>query len=288
MVELNKEQMDAILEEVAVYSVQLEEDPTLPHLGTRYLQKALAQCRNFTNRVQHYLHLAMRTERTLNKEIKEAELDFDFKIKHKLADDPIVRQQKALDDRKAVAESLLQVESENLRGLRVKILDVQETVKMLKLKYADLQRTSGDIKVQRALVRDDKMEQLAGREGFSKPQTNQDKTVPGGLPAPVPMEPLGPRDILDPNKRPENLLEPKDELHATQIAEFLTRHPERKRPEPTPPRPNGMLCSICRAPQSHTLAGVTCVNGHGGAESVAPGPEPKTDLGAVTYEDLLT
>ena len=220
--------MDQMLEEVAAYAVQLEEDPTKPDLGTKYLQRVLAQCRNFLNRVQHYLQLSMRAERSLLTEIKQVELDLEFKIKNMLADDPIVRQQRALEDRKALAESLLKDESENLKNLRIRLIDVQETVKLLRFKYGDLARTSADIKMQRRLVCDDKFIQYGGGDGYGKPVINQDKSVPNGMPAPVPVEPLGPKDILDPNKRPDELPEPIDGAHAVQIAEFLARYPEKK------------------------------------------------------------
>ena len=227
LIELSKEQMDRMLEEVAEYSVDLQEDPTKPELGNVYLQKTLAQCRNYMNRVVHYLQLTMRAERALLTEIKQSELDLDFKIKNKLADDVIVRQQRSLEDRKALAESLLREESENLQQLRVKLIDVQETVKLLKFKYTDLQRTNGDVKMQRSLVRDDKLAQLGGGDGYNSPQINQDRSVPDGMPAPVTNEPLGPKDILDPTRRPDSLPEPIDEAHAVQIAEFLSRHPEK-------------------------------------------------------------
>ncbi|MGH6879054.1 MAG: hypothetical protein ACREHV_16975, partial [Rhizomicrobium sp.] len=75
MIELTQSQLDQMLEEVAGYSVELEIDPTLPHLGTKYLQKALADARNYTNRVQYYLQQCMQSHRSLLIEIKHTELD---------------------------------------------------------------------------------------------------------------------------------------------------------------------------------------------------------------------
>jgi hypothetical protein len=292
MTGLTKEAMDQMLEEVAGYMVHLEEDPTLPELGTKYLQGVLAQCRNYSNRIVYYLQLCMRAERALLTEIKQAELDFDFKVKEKLADDVIVRQQRALDDRKALAESLMKTEAENLIVLRVQLIDVQESVKLLKFKYGDLTRTSQDIKTQRALVKDDKMAQLAGEDGYNRPQINPDRSVPNGMSAPVAVEPLGPKDILDPSKRPEELPEPVDEAHARQILEFLSRNPE-KQPTPTPEtngerKKNGLVCSICKSPQYENPSGPFCDNGHGGADGALP-PESLVNTGVdVSYVDLLT
>ncbi len=285
MEELSQEKLSQMLEEVSTYEVTLEEDPTLPHLGTRYLQKSIAQCRKFSNRVQHYLQLAMRYERSLLTEIKQVELDMEFKLKELLADDPIVRQQKALEDRKALAEMQLKTESENLKGLRIKLIDIQETVKILKFKYGDLQRTNNDIKIQRSLVKDDTNARLGGGEGFDKPQTNQDRTTGDGLKPPVTAEALGPADILDPSRRPEGLPEPLNEAHALQISEFLRRNPERKPAAHANPVLNGKLCAVCKAAQYDSPAGTFCDNGHGGAESIDPPTSPVT---AVDYNDLLT
>jgi len=281
--------MDQMLEEVAGYSVELASDPTLPELGTRYLQRVLAQCRNYMNRVVHYLQLCMRAERSLLIEIKQFELDFEFKIKEKLADDVVVRQQRSLEDRKALAESILANEAKNLRELHVRVVDVQETVKLLKFRYNDLRQTNTDIKTQRNLVKDDKMAQLGGDEGFNKPQVNQDKSVPNGMQAAVTEEPLGPKDILDPNKRPDDFPEPIDGIHAQQMVEFLNKHPMKRPPmELDKPIKNGLLCSICRAPQSINSSGPSCENGHGGADGVKPEPEPKVNTGSISYDDLLT
>ncbi len=42
---LSGEKLETILGEITEYEVKLEEDPTLPNLGYRYLQKSIAQCR---------------------------------------------------------------------------------------------------------------------------------------------------------------------------------------------------------------------------------------------------
>src|SRR5271157_5300473 len=95
----NKESLDQILIEIAEYQVELKEDPTLPELGTKYLQRILAQCRNYLNRTQYYYQMVKRIERELKVNLKMTELDLEFKIKEKLADDVLVRKEPSIEDR---------------------------------------------------------------------------------------------------------------------------------------------------------------------------------------------
>jgi hypothetical protein len=274
-VSAQNEKLDQMLEEVAGYSVELETDPTLPHLGKRYLHDVLSKCRNYTNRTLFYLQNVMRQEKELKREIKQLELDLEFKMSEKLADDAMVRAQPSIEDRKAVAASFLKDENIVLAQLRVDLIDVQETAKILKMRYNDLQRTSNDIKLQRTIVKDDVIGQMDGGGGFEKPQLNQDKSVRGGLTAPISMKPVDPKDILDPAKRPADMPEPKDESDAGRIAAFLSRHPEKDAVDEQVGKDGGGVeyytgkhCLICKKPQFNTHSGVTCDLGHGGAESV--------------------
>lgn len=220
-------ELDRILEEVSQYKIDLSSDPTLPELGTKYLQESLSQCRNYSNRVQFYLQKCMRYEKDLKCSIKEHELDLEFKIDSKLADDGIVRKQSSIADRRAAATVMLKEEYENLAEMRARLIDVEETTKLLKMKYGDLRSTTNDIKMQRAMVKDDRMAQMGGEEGYNNPSANQDRTMSNGMPAPV-SKPVNPMDLLDPNKRPEELPEPRDEQHANLIANYLNKYKERE------------------------------------------------------------
>jgi len=275
-----KESLEKILEEIVAYEVHLEEDPTQPHLGTKYLQRVLAQCRNYMNRVQFYMQQTMRYEKNLRMEIKMTELNLEFKVKEKLADDAIVRQQRAIDDRRALAETQLKDDFDILTQQKVRLIDVEETVKLIKSKYADLRQTNQDIKTQRSLVRDDKEGWGNEGGGYNKPQVSQDRSVPGGLAPPVRSDPIGPKDILDPEKRPEDLPEPLNEAHAQQIHEFLHRNPEKRVIDVQPIKEelvkNGLLCSVCQQPQFMSPSGPVCKNAHGGAEGI---PEPTINDG---------
>lgn len=241
--ELTKEQIDRMLDECAGYEVDLEEDPTQPHLGLRYLQKTLATCRNYTNRTIFYLQQVMRYDKDLKREIKTAELDLEFKIKERLADDVMIRKQPSIEDRKAMATVMYKAEYDILSERKALEVDVEESARLLRMKYNDLQRTSGEVKIQRQMVKDDMEAQLRGDGGYGRPVVNPDKTIPDGMAAPVARK-VDPKDLLSPETCPEDLPEAKDEEHARMITEFLSRNPEIQRgstpgstPAPLPARP---------------------------------------------------
>jgi hypothetical protein len=228
------EQLQKILEEIANYHVELDPDPTQPHLGIKYLQQKIAQCRNFLNRVQYYLQIVGRFERDLKVRLQIKETDIEFKINMKLADDPVVKQQPTLDERKAVAIATLKDEYEDLTECKRRLLDAQETLKLLKMKYGDLRATSGDIKAQRQLVKDDMQAWTEGGQGYTRPQARADGSIPDGMPPPVTTR-IDPRDVLDPNKKPDDLPKPRDEIHAQQIASFFGSGAPEK-PDQDPPK----------------------------------------------------
>lgn len=215
-----KDKLSTILEEIAPFEVSLEDDPTRPDLGVKYLQKIVAECRKFQNRVSYYYQEVSREERRIRLELKATELDLEFKTKEKLADDPTVRKQPSISDREALAATMLKDEHDNVAQLRIDLLDVQETLKLIKFKHHELQRTSQDIKLQRSLVKDDAMMRLSGQEGYTSPFANQNGTIEGGLKAPVSNDSLNPTDLLSGVKRPEYIPEPVDNQHAKMLADF--------------------------------------------------------------------
>jgi len=205
--------------------VQLAEDPTDPALGVRYLNERVSVCRKYLNRVIYYVQTVGKQVKDLNIDMRHMELDLELKMAQKLADDPIVKKQPSIDDRKALATMLLKNENDNLVTLRLNLLDAFETLKIIKMKHQDLVRTSADVKSQRQLVKDDMDSRLGGGEGYSKPQAKQDRSIPDGMPPPVVSGKIEPKDLLDPERRPEDLPEPVDEMHAQQIIDFFGSRP---------------------------------------------------------------
>ena len=216
----SKEELDEILDEIANYEVQLVEDPTQPQYGFNYIQKSISQCRNYLNRVQFYLQKIKKQERNLRIEVKQVELDLDLKMQEKLADDPVVRQQPSEGIKRAVATSMLRKESERIVQLKVQLLDTQETGKIIKLKYDDLQKTNGDIRFQRQLVKDDRSAIESGERGYHSSGSDENGRLNYGMPPAVTKNKIDPKEILDPKRKPDDLPEPVSSIHAEALADF--------------------------------------------------------------------
>ena len=217
---LCNEKLDNILTEISMYEIKLEEDPTLPDLGSRYIQSKIAICRQYLNRTQYYLQILKRYEINLKRAEKTFELDLEIKISEKLADDMLVRQQPAQQERKALALSMLKSEHENLAIFKVELQGLDGVIRIVKSRYDDLRYTNQDIKLQRQLIKDDRSGWENDGSGYIKPQSRENGIITGGLPPPVSSEKIDPRDLLDPDKRPEDLPEPKNDSHARQISDF--------------------------------------------------------------------
>lgn len=311
---LTKEQLNQIIEEICRYEVDLESDPTQPHLGTPYLQKIISRCRAYQNRVQYYLQIVKLHEKHIKLDLRHRELDLEFKMREKLADDPIVRKQPSVRDREAIAATMLKEEFETVSNLKVELMDVEETVKLIRSKYDQLKQTSNDIRMQRVLIKDDKEAQMIGAEGYTRPTSRQDRSVPNGMPAPI-VPRVEPSDMLDPKKRPDDFPEPIDDDHAEMMAGFLNAHPqalsmvwsceecyEDVKLNPTFPvvcsKRHRAMCSVCGDQQCFSpTGGLYCKNGHGGApttmlvpDGTATAPEPEPDVPmarTIKYTDLI-
>jgi hypothetical protein len=231
---LSKEQLGVILDEIMSYNIELEVDPTQPHLKTKYIQKLVSTCRSYQNRVHSYLQQVKRQENSLKIDIKNRELDLDLKMRSKLADDPVVRKQPSIEDRKAVAASMLDAEYKEIQEVKLELMDVEETCKLIKFKYDQLKQTSADIKLQRALVRDDIMERLGGGSGYDPPTNTPGQAVQGGMPPAVRVgHDVIPVELREGHSGAMDFPEPISPAHAKRIQEFLEEYPTPTTPKET-------------------------------------------------------
>jgi len=204
----------------------LAEDPTLPELGTQYLRGLISKCRNFSNRVNYYIGQVAIHQRELKRELQIKELDLEFKLKELLADDRLVRAQANIKDREAVAATLVKTEYLAVANLRVQIQDSQEVSSILRATHRELSGTNRDIKMMRQMIKDDHEYGGPNGGGYSPPQRNQDKSVPDGMPNAIRPRVVDPVDLLDDEKRPDDMPKPVDAGHAAQIASFLNSAPQ--------------------------------------------------------------
>ncbi len=211
MEKIDRHYFEKAITEVAPFEVELEIDPTQPHLGLKYINESLAKCRNYLNIVQNHMQNLKVYEKKIRISLKTMELDFEFKFKEKLSDDVDVKRLPSIEDRKALVSTMLQKEIEAMNELSVLMIDCQDTFKILKSKYDHLNKTSQDIKMQKSIVKDDMSVRMMGYDGYSKPKTREVKVTK--------------EEILDPNSRPESYPEPIDGVHAAMIADFFNNGP---------------------------------------------------------------
>lgn len=233
---LNSDFYDKVLDEIAQYFLDLEEDPTQLHLGMKYISKQIAKCRLYTNRVQSYMQKIKRYENRLRADLQVAELDLNLKMSGLLADDVIVRKQPSIEDRKALAATSLVKEYRAVAALKAEISEAEETYKIVKQKHIELKNTQNDIKTQRIIVKDDILAQLGGEGGYARPQSNQDRTIDGGLPPPV-TTPIDPSDLLEGTKQTQPAFTPIHESDIGRLKAFLEQSPVATEPKAENPAP---------------------------------------------------
>ncbi|MGW8179297.1 MAG: hypothetical protein ACWGQW_11130 [bacterium] len=217
---LSPEKIERILEEIATYEVDLAPDPTLPELGLAYIQKVISICRQYLNRVQYYLQIAKRYEKNLRRARQIYELDLEMKMADLLADDPIVRQQKAVPDRRALALTRLREEHRMLGRFRVEMQEIDDAIKIIKSTYSNLRNTNSDIRLQRQLVKDDKDDQMGGDKGYNAPTANQDRTYDMGMPPAVRSADIDPTEIRVGVQNEENMAK---EIKNEALRDFLKK-----------------------------------------------------------------
>jgi len=218
---LNKDDLDKIIEEITKYSIDLEEDPTQPELGNKYINRVLANCRAYQNRVAYYLQIIRNEEREIKKLIRVIETDVEMKSSDMLAQDPIVKKQPNISDRKALVASRLASEYQEMSDQKLLLLDLQETSKIVKMQYDHLKQTTRDIQVQRTLVRDEKEMMMSGGDGMSKPSAPNNIYQNGMPSAIVPGRNLNPSIPLNRSELSQ-IPKPIDDTHLHMMERFLS------------------------------------------------------------------
>lgn len=225
---IKPEKLEEILNQISAFSVDLVEDPTLPEFGTRYITKVSAVCRNYQNRVQTYMQEVKRAEISLKREIKVLETDVELKTNELLSKDEVVRKQASIEDRKALAFSIISSDHQNLSEARIELQDIEESYKILKMRYDQLKLTSNDIKMQRLAVKDELefIRDGSGGSGSSKSQRSGG-VIERGMPPIVktddqrgvmdevfrgedPIQPIPKRDFSEANEDIERFLKSND------------------------------------------------------------------------------
>lgn len=150
---VTKERIDSIYEEISKYRIELAPDPTT--LGPKYLQDLIATCRNYTNHVARLVNELHMEKSLVESNLRKKELAFKLGADDLLANDLRVKNLPNIADRQAQINILLRDEHRAIESLKNDVKDIEALEKMVKLVHRELKDTMGEIKVQRALVRDE-------------------------------------------------------------------------------------------------------------------------------------
>ena len=163
---IDADYVDRVYHELGAMSVELDDDPL--EFGPRRLSEKLAKVRGMLDRcervfiqVSYDLHRFRRQHRIENTTL-------ELEIRRMMAVDPETRAGRAVKDRVAIAKTKLLTEVSSLDNLESGILEFEGTLVVIKAKRADLKDTSGRLRDQIRLCRDE-IEHMSARWGTRRP-----------------------------------------------------------------------------------------------------------------------
>lgn len=150
---MNIERVRAIYAEIEKYEIQLERDPR--SLGPLYLQDTIATCRNYLNLVSRIQLEVHREKQEVSRRLRAAETAYDVAFADVLASDERVRRLPSIEDRKATANVILRESLSGITALKAELQDLEYVDKAVRHRHRELTSTMSEIKLQRALIRDE-------------------------------------------------------------------------------------------------------------------------------------
>lgn len=150
---ISKERIDKVFEEISKYKIELAPDPTV--LGAKYLQDQIATCRNYTNNVTVLLNQIHRERMSIDANVRRKETAFKIASDELLSKNAQVRNLPNIADRQAQINIMLREEHREIEDLRNDVRELDHLEKMVKITHRELKDTMAEIKLQRALIRDE-------------------------------------------------------------------------------------------------------------------------------------
>jgi hypothetical protein len=239
---MDSARITAIYTEIEKYVVRLESDPA--SLGPRYLTDIIAKTRNYLNATNRLVLEVHRERHTNQTQLTALEAAYDLDSSDLLANDDRVRRLPNIDDRKATVAVMLRDRLRAIQELRGTIQDLDIIDKAIRFRHKELKDTMSEIRLQRALVRDE----LDTKSFYGDERTGE-----------VPVNGRAAKTAIDIGEL-ETLLEESALQGLPQTPQKLSEYPA-----------TGQLCDDCGEPQYQTEGGPVCCNGHGGA----PGHDPE-------------
>lgn len=134
-------------------TVELDDDPL--EYGPRRLAHKVAETRTHLTRCEQVSLQISRLLQQYKRGHRAAQLEFDLKLQHMLANDPEVRAGRNVADRNAIATVKLNEQREAMSHMEVVIQDLEVVMTSIKSKRADLRDVQGRLRDQMRLCQEE-------------------------------------------------------------------------------------------------------------------------------------
>lgn len=143
---LDPDYQDRVFTELGSMDIQLDDDP-LP-FGPKRLNGKIAESRRLLSRCEALFIQVSQLLSQAKRELRRESLELDLSKKHLLANDPMVRAERSVSDRDAVATMRLQVKVNEVDRLEQLAQDLDDLLSVIKAKRADLRDIQGRLRDQ--------------------------------------------------------------------------------------------------------------------------------------------
>lgn len=150
---LDDEQIDRIFERLEEITVQLDPDPI--RRGPKYLNKKVAEIRNYMNEVQRFRRVVLQEKRKLNAVLNRKEAQYELKFNDLMANDERVTSKSSKSDREAKADDILRDLKSEIMDLQSELDDAKHVEEVVDSKRRELKDLNRDIRLQKRLIEDE-------------------------------------------------------------------------------------------------------------------------------------
>lgn len=145
--------IEEVFTSLEAMTVDLDDDPL--EYGPRRLAHKVAETRTHLSRCEQLSLQIARLLQQYKRGHRAAQLEFDLKLQHMLANDPEVRAGRNVADRNAIATVKLNEQREAMSHMEVVIQDLEVVMTAIKSKRADLRDVQGRLRDQMRLCQEE-------------------------------------------------------------------------------------------------------------------------------------
>lgn len=145
--------IEEVFTSLEAMTVELDDDPL--EYGPRRLAHKVAETRTHLSRCEQVSLQISRLLQQYKRGHRAAQLEFDLKLQHMLANDPEVRAGRNVADRNAIATVKLNEQREAMSHMEVVIQDLEVVMTSIKSKRADLRDVQGRLRDQMRLCQEE-------------------------------------------------------------------------------------------------------------------------------------